>query len=164
MANARILAVKEQVVEEIKNTANNASSIVLFDYRGLTDGETKELRCALRETGSDYKVFKNTLMKRAFHDLDINLDESLEGPSALAFGTDSIAPIKVLSEFAKTHPALILKVGVVDGEVTEKAKLAELAKIPSRDGLLTMLAGALIGIPKDLSICLDLYAKQKEEN
>lgn len=164
MANARILAVKEQVVEEIKNTANNASSIVLFDYRGLTDGETKELRCALRETGSDYKVFKNTLMKRAFHDLDINLDESLEGPSALAFGTDAIAPIKVLSEFAKTHPALILKVGVVDGEITEQAKLAELAKIPSRDGLLTMLAGALIGIPKDLSICLDLYAKQKEEN
>ncbi len=164
MANAKILAVKEQIVEEIKATTKDASTIVLFDYRGLTDNESKELRRALRDSGSDYKVYKNTLMKRAFHDLDINLDESLEGPSALAYGSDSVAPIKVLSEFAKTHPALILKVGVVDGEVSDTKQLSELAKIPSRDGLLTMLAGALIGIPKDLSICLDLYAKQKEEN
>lgn len=164
MANAKILAGKQQIIDEIKQTTSDASTIVLFDYRGLTDNESKELRRALREVGSDYKVFKNTLMKRAFHDLDINLDESLEGPSALAYGSDAIAPIKVLSEFAKTHSALVLKVGVVDGEVSDNKQLAELAKIPSRDGLLTMLAGALIGIPKDLSICLDLYAKQKEEN
>lgn len=164
MANAKILAGKQQIIDEIKQTTSDASTIVLFDYRGLTDNESKELRRALREVGSDYKVFKNTLMKRAFHDLDINLDESLEGPSALAYGSDAIAPIKVLSEFAKTHSALVLKVGVVDGEVSDDKQLAELAKIPSRDGLLTMLAGALIGIPKDLSICLDLYAKQKEEN
>ncbi len=164
MANAKILAGKEKVVEEIKTTTNDASTIVLFDYRGLTDNESKELRRALRETGSDFKVYKNTLMKRAFNDLNINLDASLEGPSALAYGSDTVAPIKVLSEFAKNHPALVLKVGVVDGEVSDSAKLAEFAKIPSRDGLLTMLAGALIAIPKDLSICLDLYAKQKEEN
>ncbi len=164
MANAKILAGKEKVVEEIKATTNDASTIVLFDYRGLTDNESKELRRALRETGSDFKVYKNTLMKRAFNDLNINLDASLEGPSALAYGSDTVAPIKVLSEFAKNHPALVLKVGVVDGEVSDSAKLAEFAKIPSRDGLLTMLAGALIAIPKDLSICLDLYAKQKEEN
>ena len=164
MANAKILAGKQQNIDEIKQTTSDASTIVLFDYRGLTDNESKELRRALREVGSDYKVFKNTLMKRAFHDLDINLDESLEGPSALAYGSDAIAPIKVLSEFAKTHSALVLKVGIVDGEVSDDKQLAELAKIPSREGLLTMLAGALIGIPKDLSICLDLYAKQKEEN
>lgn len=164
MANAKILAVKEQIVEDIKNTTKNASTIVLFDYRGLTDNESKELRRKLRESGSDYKVFKNTLMKRAFHDLDINLDEKLEGPSALAYGSDAIAPIKVLSDFAKEHSALILKVGVVDGEVSDEKQLAQLASIPSREGLLTMLAGALIDIPRDLSISLDLYAKQKEEN
>ena len=134
----------------------------MFDYRGLTDNESKELRRTLRESGSDYKVFKNTLMARAFNDLSIDLSSSLEGPSALAFGTDAIAPIKVLSDFAKTHPALILKVGIVDGEISDQKALAELAKIPSREGLLTMLAGAMIGIPKDLSICLDLYTKQKE--
>ncbi len=164
MANAKVLEAKAKVVEEIKTTTNNASTIVLFDYRGLTDNESKELRRALRETDSDYKVFKNTLMKRAFNELDIHVDESLEGPSALAYGSDAIAPIKVLSDFAKNHPALVMKVGVVDGEVSDSNALAELAKIPSRDGLLTMLAGAMIAIPKDLSICLDLYAQQKEEN
>ena len=70
--------------------------------------------------------------------------------------------IKVLSNFAKKHPAVILKVGIVDNEITDKSKLSELATIPSRDGLLTMLAGGMIGIVKDLSICLDLYSKEKE--
>ena len=101
-------------------------------------------------------------MARAFSDLEIDLDESLEGPSALAFGEDAIAPIKVLSDFSKAHPALMLKVGIVDGEKSDQATLMELAKIPSREGLLTMLAGGMIQIAKDLSICLDLYAQQKE--
>ena len=164
MASAKILAQKQEVVDEIKSTVSDASTIVLFDYRGLTDNESKELRRSLRESGSDYKVFKNTLMARAFNDLNIDVNTSLEGPSAFAYGNDAIAPIKVLTDFAKTHPALVLKVGIVDGELTSQAELAELAKIPSREGLLTMLAGALIGIPRDLSISLDLYAKQKEEN
>ena len=103
-------------------------------------------------------------MARALADLKIDLNSSLMGPSALAYGTDQIAPIKVLSEFAKKNQALVLKVGVVDGEISDATKLAELATIPSRDGLLTMLAGGMIAIAKDLSICLDLYAKQKEEN
>ena len=90
------------------------------------------------------------------------VEEGLTGPSAFAFSEDQIAPIKVLSDFAKNHPALVLKVGIVDNEVTDKAKLSELATIPSRDGLLTMLAGGMIGIVKDLSICLDLYSKEKE--
>ena len=88
----------------------------------------------------------------------------MTGPSAFAFGDDQIAPIKVLSEFAKEHPALVLKVGIVDGEKADQAKLAEYATLPSRDGLLTMLAGGMIGLVKDLSICLDLYSQQKEEN
>ena len=103
-------------------------------------------------------------MARAFNDLDIDLNESLNGPSAFAFGEDQIAPIKVLSEFAKDHPALVLKVGIVDGEKADQAKLAEYATIPSREGLLTMLAGGMIGLVRDLSICLDLYSQQKEEN
>lgn len=162
MASAKILEQKQAVIDEIKQTVSDASTIILFDYRGLTDSESKELRRSLREVGSDYKVYKNTLMNRAFHDLDIQLDESLNGPSALAFSSDQIAPIKVLSEFAKTHPALVLKVGIVDGEISDEAKLSQLATIPSREGLLTMLAGAMIAIPRDLSICLDLYGKQKE--
>ncbi|MBO5376297.1 MAG: 50S ribosomal protein L10 [Bacilli bacterium] len=164
MASEKILAKKQEVIDEIKSTVENASSIVLFAYRGLTDEESKELRRSLRNSDSDYKVYKNTLMARAFNDMDINLDDYLKGSSALAYGSDAIAPIKVLADFAKKHEALELKVGIVDGEISDKDELAKLATIPSREGLLTMLAAGMMGIPKDLSICLDLYAKQKEEN
>ena len=162
MASEKILKQKQAIIEEIKDRVNNAKTVVLFDYRGITDSEAKELRCKLRESNSDYKVYKNTLMARAFNDLNIDLNEALSGPSAFAFGEDQIAPIKTLSEFAKNHPALVLKVGIVDGEKADQAKLAEYATIPSREGLLTMLAGGMIGIAKDLSICLDLYSQQKE--
>jgi len=164
MANQKIIEQKKEVVEEIKNHINDASTIVLFDYRGLTDNDSKELRCKLREVGADYKIYKNTLMKRAFDDLNINVQEHLEGPSALTFSEDQVAAIKVLSDFAKDHEQLNLKVGVVDGQIADKALLQEYATIPSRDGLLTMLAGGMIEIVRDLSICLDLYGKQKEEN
>ena len=162
MANATILAKKQEVIDEIKSKINDSKGIVLFDYRGLTDAEAKELRRSLRNSGSDYKVYKNTLMARALNDLNIDLADNLTGPSALAYSEDQIAPIKVLTDFAKKHPAVILKVGIVDKEVTDKSKLASLATIPSREGLLTMLAGGMIGIVKDLSICLDLYSKEKE--
>ena len=164
MASEKILAQKQEVINEIKERVQGANTIVLFDYRGITDSESKELRIKLRETNSDYKVYKNTLMARAFNDLGIDLNESLNGPSAFAYGEDQVAPIKVLSDFAKDHPALILKVGIIDGEKADQAKLAEYATLPSREGLLTMLAGGLMAIPKDLAIALDLYSQQKEEN
>lgn len=162
MASEAILKQKQCVIDEIKERVQSAKTIVLFDYRGITDSEAKELRVKLRESNSDYKVYKNTLMARAFNDLGIDLNESLTGPSAFAYGEDQIAPIKTLAEFAKSHPALVLKVGIVDGEKADQAKLAEYATIPSREGLLTMLAGGMIGIARDLSICLDLYSQQKE--
>ena len=162
MASEAILKQKQCVIDEIKDRVQSAKTIVLFDYRGITDSEAKELRVKLRESNSDYKVYKNTLMARAFNDLGIDLNESLTGPSAFAYGEDQIAPIKTLAEFAKSHPALVLKVGIVDGEKADQAKLAEYATIPSREGLLTMLAGGMIGIARDLSICLELYSQQKE--
>ena len=164
MASEVILKQKQSVIDEIKDRTQSAKTIVLFDYRGITDSEAKELRIKLRETNSDYKVYKNTLMARAFNDLGIDLNEALSGPSAFAYGEDQVAPIKVLSDFAKEHPALVLKVGIIDGEKADQAKLAEYATLPSREGLLTMLAGGMIGLVRDLSICLDLYSQQKEEN
>ena len=164
MASEAILKQKQVVIDEVKDRIQSANTIVLFDYRGLTDAESKELRIKLRESNSDYKVYKNTLMARAFNDLGIDLNEELNGPSAFAFGEDQVAPIKTLSDFAKEHPALVLKVGIVDGEKADQAKLAEYATLPSREGLLTMLAGGMMGIARDLSICLDLYSQQKEEN
>ena len=164
MASERILKQKQEIIDEIKERVNNSSSIVLFDYRGLTDSEIKTLRRQLRDNGADYKVYKNTLMARAFNDLNIDLNDSLNGPSAFAYGNDQVGAVKILTDFKKEHPAVELKVGIIDGEIADTAKLAEYAAIPSRDGLLTMLAGGMIGLVRDLSICLDLYSKQKEEN
>lgn len=163
MASEAILKQKQGIVEEIKQKVKDAKTVILFDYRGLTDAEIKELRRKLRDANADYKVYKNTLMDRAFNDLDINLTEELKGPSAFAYGEDQIAPVKILSEFAKTHEALVLKVGIVDGEIADKAKLAEYATLPSREELLTMLAGGMIGIVRDLSIALNLYAEQIDD-
>lgn len=163
MANAKIIEQKASVVSEIKEKFENAKSVVMFDYRGLSVAEVTELRRKLRENDADYKVYKNTLTKRAFDMLSIDLDNCLEGPSAMATSEDAIAPIKVLADFAKDHPALELKGGYVDGKVATLAELNELATIPSRDGLLTMLAAGLMEHVKNVAICLDLHSQNLEE-
>ena len=164
MANSKIIEQKASVVSEIKEKFGNAKSVVLFDYRGLTVSEVTELRRALRESDSDYKVYKNTLAKRAANENGLELDSYLEGPTAISFSNDELAPVKILSEFAKSHEALQLKAGIVEGKVVDSNELGKYAAIPSREGLLTMLAGGMIQTVKDLSICLDLYTKQSEEN
>lgn len=164
MANAKILEQKQVVIDEIKEKFANAKSVVLFDPRGLKVSEVTELRRNLRESGSDYKVYKNTLAKRALMESGLELDNYLEGPTAISFSEDELAPVKIISEFAKSHEALELKAGVVEGKVATLEDLKSYAAIPSREGLLTMLAGGMIGVVRDLSICLDLYSKEKEEN
>ena len=163
MASQKILEGKELVINEIAQTAKDSSSFILFDYRGLTAEESADLRKTLRENGSNYKVWKNTLTKRALNSLNYNLDDCLAGPSAIAYSSDAIAPIKALSTFAKDHPALEIKGGIVDGNVTSLDAIKALSTIPSREGLLTMLAGGLIGTVKDLSIALNLLSEQKSE-
>ena len=164
MANAKILEQKAAVVSEIKDRFENAKSVVLFDYRGLSVGEVTELRRKLRENGADYKVYKNTLTKRALDELKIDMNEYLAGPSAVSFGTDELSIVKVLSDFAKEHDALELKAGIVEGKVATSDDLKRYAAIPSRETLLTQLAAGIMGTVRDLSICLDLYSKKKEEN
>ena len=164
MANAKIIEQKATVVSEIKEKLENAKSVVMFDYRGLSVQEVTELRRKLRENGADYKVYKNTLTKRALDELNINMDEYLAGPSAISFGTDEISIVKVLNDFAKDHKALELKAGIIEGKVASMDDLKRYAALPSRDMLLTQLAAGLMGTVRDLSICLDLYAKDKENN
>lgn len=162
MPSVKSLELKQAVISEIKDKCENAKSLVLFDYRGLTDKEIKDLRNKLRENDSEYKVYKNTLLKLAFKDLKLDFDEVLSGPTAIAFSSDDIAAVKVLSDASKKNEALVLKAGYIEKNVCDKDKLAEFAKIPSREGLYTMLAGGMIEIVKDLSIALNLYAEQKE--
>ena len=164
MANAKIIEQKATVVSEIKEKLENAKSVVMFDYRGLSVQEVTELRRKLRENNADYKVYKNTLTKRALDELNIDMDDYLAGPSAISFGTDEISIVKVLNDFAKYHKALELKAGIIEGKVASMDDLKRYAAIPSRDMLLTQLAAGLMGTVRDLSICLDLYAKDKENN
>ncbi len=164
MANQKILEKKQLVIDEIAKNAKESNAFILFEYQGLTVADMTELRRKLRENDSELKIYKNTLTKRALDSLNIDLGDELNGPKAVAFGTDMIAPIKVLNEFAKTHEALQLKVGIVDGEVTDLDTLKKLAAIPSREGLLTMFASGLMAIPRDFAICLDLHSKNLEEN
>ena len=164
MANAKIIEQKATVVSEIKEKLENAKSVVMFDYRGLSVQEVTELRRKLRENNADYKVYKNTLTKRALDELNIDMDDYLAGPSAISFGTDEISIVKVLNDFAKDHKALELKAGIIEGKAASMDDLKRYAAIPSRDMLLTQLAAGLMGTVRDLSICLDLYAKDKENN
>ncbi len=162
MPSTKVLEEKKKIVSEIEDKVKDAKSIVLFDYRGLTDEAIKTLRVKLRENDSDYKVYKNTLLRLALKDLNIDLEQYLEGPTAIAFSKDEIAAIKVLADVSKTNDALVLKAGLVEGNVADTAKLKEFASIPSREGLYAMLAGGMIQIIKDLSISLNLYSEQKE--
>lgn len=161
MANSKIIERKAGIVSEIKEKFENAKSVVLFDYRGLTVSEVTELRKKLREVGSDYKVYKNTMTSRALDELKIDLNDYLTGPNAITFGTDELSIVKILSDFAKDHDKLELKAGIIDGKVAGLEEIKQYASIPSREGLLTMLAGGLMATVRDLSICLDLYSNEK---
>jgi len=142
---SKAIEMKKAIVDEIADKFTRSSSAILFDYRGLTVEEVTELRKQFREAGVDYKVYKNTLVKRALEKAGVEgLTDMMEGPNAIAFGfEDPITPAKVGSEFAKTHKALELKAGVVEGEFFDEEKVKELASIPSREVLIAKLLGSL---------------------
>ena len=162
MASTKVLNAKKQIVSEITDKIKNSESVILFQYQGLTVDELSELRKSLREVNSEVKVYKNTLLKRALDDLNISLDGFLEGPNAILFGENLLEPIKVVSEFAKNHEKLSIRVGIISGDVADLATINEYANIPSFEGLLTMLAGGMIQHVRDLSIGLNLYAEGLE--
>ena len=162
MANPKILAEKQVVIDEITNNVKESSSFIFLDNNGLTVAETMELRRKLKESGSELKIYKNTLIARALKDLNIDLADKLNGPTTVVFGSDTIEPIKVANEFAKNHDKLVMKIGIVDGKVTELDELKKLATVPSRETLLTMFASGLLAIPRDFAICLDLHSKNLE--
>ncbi len=163
MASAKILENKKNVVEEIKSNLENSESVIVFTYQGLTVSELSELRRNLRNAQGEMKVYKNTLFKRALDDLKINLDGFLEGPNAIVFGKELLEPIKVISKFVEDHEKANITVGIINGAPADLAVLKEYASIPSREGLLTMLAGGMIQYVKDLAIGLNMYAEQLEK-
>ena len=136
---------KKPIVEEIAAAVKDAQSVVLVDYRGLTVEQDTQLRKQLREAGITYKVYKNTMMNFAFKGTDFeSLTPYLEGPSAVAISTeDATAPARVLCKFAKTADALEVKGGIVEGIAYDAKGINEIAKIPSREELLSKLLGSI---------------------
>ena len=163
MASKKILEQKEATVKEIIDRLENSKTFLLLNYQGLTVSEIKELRNSLREVNSDIKVYKNTLMNLALNKKDIKLNDYMTGPNAYLFSDSIIEPIKVVSKFAKEHPALEVRVGYIDNEIADVNTINQYATIPSMEGLLTMFAGGLIEHVRNLSIGLNLYAEKLEK-
>ena len=164
MASQKILEAKKEIVNTIVDNIKNSESVILFQYQGLTVSDLSELRVKLREANATVKVYKNTLLKRALDELNLTFEGFLEGPNAILFGKDLLEPIKVLADFAKDHDKVEIRVGIISGSVADLATIKEYASIPSREGLLTMLAAGMMEHVRNLSIALNLYAEGKEEN
>ena len=139
------IELKKPIVEEISENIKDAQSVVLVDYRGLTVEQDTQLRKELRNAGITYKVYKNTMMNFAFKGTDFEqLADQLEGPSAIAISKDdATAPARVIAKFAKTAPALEIKAGVVEGTLYDAKGMDAVAKIPSREELLSKLLGSI---------------------
>ena len=140
---SKVRPAKVATVDEVKAKVSSTSTAVVTEYRGLTVAEISSLRRQLRTLGADYKVFKNTLVRRAIEGTNVEtLGAFLEGPTAIAFVDGDISAVaKALRDFAKTTPALVVKGGVVDGRALSLQDLVALADLPSRDVLLAKLAG-----------------------
>lgn len=127
--------------------------------------EVTELRKQLREANVEFKVYKNTMTRRAVEQAELDgLNDFLTGPNAIAFSTeDVVAPAKVLNEFAKKHEALEIKAGVIEGKVSTVEEVKALAELPSREGLLSMLLSVLQAPVRNLALATKAVAEQKEE-
>lgn len=143
---------KKQVVESLHDSFSKSKIIILTDYKGLDVEKMNELRRKLREAEVEYKVVKNTLIKRASENTDAALlQDYFKGPSALAFSyNDPVAPAKVLMEFAKENEKLEIKIGVMNGKAISLDELKSLSALPSREILLGQLLSAMNGVPTSL--------------
>lgn len=165
MANAKIIASKQQAVDEIVVKLRESSSTVIADYRGLNVAQVTELRKELREAGIEFQVLKNSLLRRATEKAELNgLDEVLTGPTAIAFsGEDAVAPAKILNTFAKKNDALKLKGGIVEGQVVSVEEIKALADLPSREGLLSMLLSVLQAPMRNFALAVKAVGEKQEQ-
>ena len=135
---------KVAVVDEVRQRLSDAPAALLTEYRGLKVGELAELRRSLRAAGGDYKIYKNTLVRFAARDLGLELEELLTGPTAIAFAReDAVGVARVLRDFGRTNPALVMKGGVLGSRPLSADQARALADVPPREVLLARLAGGL---------------------
>ena len=141
-----------------------AKLILLADYRGINVEDVTSLRNDLRNAKAEYKVIKNNITKRALQEVGIEgLDEQLEGPTAVIMtNEDYLEPTKAIYNFSKDHDFYKIKGGVIEGKVMTAEEIITLAKLPSREALLSMLAGALLGTITKFAVAIDQVRIQKE--
>ena len=167
---------KKVVVEEIKEKIQNSKSVVFVKFSGLTVAEDTELRREFRKNNVEYKVLKNTLIRRAFNDLGItDFDEDLNGPTSVAFGADEIGASKVIVEAAKKYQDKVsVKSAFVDGGKVDVKGVQTLAAMPSKEELIAKMLGSLqapisnfVGVlsamPRSLVIALNAVAEKKAQ-
>ncbi|GAA6822976.1 MULTISPECIES: 50S ribosomal protein L10 [Staphylococcus] len=160
-----IIEAKQQHVDVIADQLKNSVSTVIVDYRGLSVSEVTELRNQLREAGVEYKVYKNTMVRRAAEKAGIEgLDEFLVGPTAVATSTeDVVAPAKVLAGFAKEHDALEIKTGVMEGNLISAEEVKTVGSLPNHDGLVSMLLSVLQAPVRNFAYAVKAVGEQQEE-
>lgn len=159
-----ILEAKQLVVNEITEKFSNAQSAVVVEYRGLTVAQVTELRRNLRAEGIEYKVYKNSLSQRAAEAAGYgDLVDSLKGPNAIAFGSDAVAPARILAKFAKKHDKLVIKSGVVEGKCVSLETIKELAELPNREGMIAMLLGCLQSPIRDFALTVKAIVEKEEQ-
>ena len=143
------LSEKKKVVEQLKERLSKSCIVIVTDYKGLDVSTINDLRRKLREENIDYQVVKNTLLTRAAAETDVDLiKDHFKGPSAIALSyEDPVAPAKILSDFAKDHDALEIKVGVMNGQVLEVSRIKALSALPSREALLAQFLSVLNAVP-----------------
>ncbi len=163
MASEKNISLKKNVVKEIEDKIKSSETVIIFSYQGLTVSDISNLRKELKPIDAEVKVYKNTLLKRALDNLNVNLTDFMEGPNAILFGKSLLEPIKVLAKFADANKALDIRVGILSGNVADLKVIKDYASIPSREGLLTMFASGLLQYLKEFTIGLDMISKDKEE-
>ena len=136
---------KKQVVEEIKQKIQSSKSVVFVDYKGLTVAEVSELRNKFRAVGVEYKVYKNTLLRKAFNELGVTaFDNDLNGPTATAFSPDETAAAKIFADAVITMPAKIVpKSAYVDNAYVDVNGIKALATMPSKEELIAKMLGSM---------------------
>ena len=165
MASEKALNQKKEEVKELAGKMKEAKLILLTDYRGINVVDDTQLRKELRNVNATCNVIKNNITRRALKEIGIEgLVEELEGPTAVIMSNeDYLGASKTIYNFTKTHDFYKIKGGVVDGKVMTADEIITLAKLPSREDLLSMLAGALLANISKVAVALNEVRKQKEE-
>lgn len=164
MASEKILNQKKEEVSALAAKMKEAKLVLLTDYRGINVEDVTNLRTELRNAKAEYKVIKNNITRRALAECGIEgLEEQLTGPTAVIMSNeDYLEPAKAIYKFSKDNDFYKIKGGVIEGKVMTAEEIITLAKLPSRETLLSMLAGALLGNISKLAVALGEVQKQKE--